>query len=169
MSCRTSIKAFSLLELLLVLSIGALIIATSVRFYSTSIRDSRVTQAAQDIKVIRQAAAEWVLNQPDYKGGSTNCTTAPNNCISMTALNSAGLLPKSISDGTGTTPWQTNYSIAPNSTNATQIDITLSSITSVKNCINLKNLLSKQAISIKPSDCTMVDLTTPFQFTVTFG
>lgn len=159
MSSYQQEKAFSLLEMLLVLAIASLLILFSTRFFSVVSRERGISKTLEDIKIIRQAAAEWELGQGDYTG------------ISMTVLNNAGLLPRDLGTGVGKTAWGSNYTIAPTTTNTSQLSLSLTSSSETASalpidaCNNLKNALQNQAISMTPTDCSA----TPYNFIIVFG
>lgn len=139
----SSRNAFSLFELLLTLSIISIVIIGATQYFSTNIADYKITKAAEDIRAIRKAAAEWVLNQPDYKGGSTDCSAQSNSCISMTLLNAAGLLPEDLNSSQD--PWGGTYAVSPATNNPTQLAVGMVLEPSV--CNNLVSIIRPQAIS----------------------
>jgi prepilin-type N-terminal cleavage/methylation domain-containing protein len=142
----SKITGFTLFELLLALSIFGLVLLMATRYFSVDTTNAKITRTTQDIVAIRQAAAEWVLAQPDYKGGSTDCSTAGSNCISFNQLNAAGLLPSSLSNGLN--PWGYPYAISPSQSNPTQLTIATATF---DNCSAIKNILQSQAAS---AECT---------------
>lgn len=55
--------AFTLLEMLLVLTIASAILIMATRYFTISMRNMRVTQAISDIKSITKASYEWLQTQ----------------------------------------------------------------------------------------------------------
>lgn len=165
-------KGFSLIELLCVVAIVSLIVVASTRFFSVTTANNQVTKALQDIQVIRAAANEWLMSQPDYAGGSSGCE-AGGNCISMASLNNMGLLPVDLGDGVGKNPWGGNYAVAPNigagRNNPNQLVITLSNVSGTA-CLQLYNLLQNQMLPNNISGGSAgCGLMFPFTFSAYFG
>jgi len=152
----------SLIELLLTLSIGLMIILGAEKYFSSVMNNQKIAKSMEDIRAIRAAASEWILAQPDYAGGSANCTSTPNNCISMSVLYSAGLLPSSLGNGLGKSAWHTNYTVSP-AVNTTQLKIEIANVPMAM-CSSLTRAMSNQALS---ASCT--NLSPPYNFTIIFG
>ena len=57
----------TLLEMLLVLTIGAAIIMTAVRYFSVTRRDLNVTRAISQIQSLTKASYEWLNAQKQKK------------------------------------------------------------------------------------------------------
>ena len=106
---------FSLLEIILVCGLLAIIIIGSAQYFNAAQNDYRVTKTIQDIKNIREGAAEWVLGNPDYSALGSN---------GMGLLNSANLVPTDVGNGNGTNPWNGNYIITATSGSTIAIKVT---------------------------------------------
>ncbi|MCB1828573.1 MAG: prepilin-type N-terminal cleavage/methylation domain-containing protein, partial [Coxiellaceae bacterium] len=65
-------KGISLLEMLLVLAIGAAIIMAAVRYFTITNRNARVTQAISQIKMLTKASYEWLSEQKQQDFSSVN-------------------------------------------------------------------------------------------------
>lgn len=127
------IKGISLLEMLLVITIGAAIIMASVRYFQITSRNVRVTQAIQQIQRLTQASYEWLQGQKQDDFSGTNFGTA----ISMKQLMRAGLIKNTKSNKKD--PWAGDIKIAPGS-DPTRVKITLAGVPQ-KDCKNLARRL----------------------------
>lgn len=143
-----SSSGFSLLELLLAISIIAVIVLSSTRFFSTVMGNYKVAQVLQDIKIIRKATIDYCLDQPDYSS-CLNPSSVANPPVLQT-LYLAGLLPKNIADGISASPWKTNLQANPN---RNQLQIIIACPIPANACQQLKNELQNQTIALAPADC----------------
>jgi len=109
-------RGFSLIELVLVISIIALLIM-AVGLTSGVRENAKVHSAAQSVQTLRTAAESYIAaGNMTYTG------------ITILGLQTLGYLPSSFS-ATGSNPWGGNYTIAPN-TDANKVDISLTSVSS---------------------------------------
>jgi len=110
----TKKSGFTLIELVLVISIVALLLmAIGV---TSGVRESaRVHAAAESVKALRTAAESYIA------AGSMTYTG-----ITVAGLQTAGYLPAGFS-ATGSNPWGGNYTIAANS-DPSRVDISLTGV-----------------------------------------
>jgi len=107
---------FTLIELVLVISIIALLIM-AVGLTSGVRENAKVHSAAESVKALRTAAESYIAaGNMTYTG------------ITISGLQTLGYLPAAFS-ATGSNPWGGNYAIAPNSADASKVDISLSGVT----------------------------------------
>lgn len=109
-------RGFSLIELVLVISIIALLImAVGV---SSGVRENaKVHSASESVRSLRTAAESYIaVGNMTYTG------------ITISGLQTLGYLPASFS-ATGSNPWGGNYTIAVN-TDVNKIDISLTGVSS---------------------------------------
>lgn len=107
---------FTLIELVLVISIIALLIM-AVGLTSGVRENAKVHSAAESVKALRTAAESYIAaGNMTYTG------------ITISGLQTLGFLPAAFS-ATGSNPWGGNYTIVPNSADASKVDISLSGVT----------------------------------------
>lgn len=78
----------SLLEVMLSLSIIAIILILALRYFDVALQEQKVTEANRMIQSTRSAASNWLVSHDDYKG------------MSLAALQQRDLLPKNFNN-----PW----------------------------------------------------------------
>lgn len=110
-------SGFTLIELALSISIIALLVM-AVQTASGLRENAKVHTAAQSIRTLRAAAESYIA------AGSMTFTG-----MTMDGLKTAGFLPSGFT-ATGSNPWGGNYAIAPNTADATKVDISLTSVAS---------------------------------------
>jgi len=107
---------FTLIELVLVISIVALLIM-AVGLTSGVRENAKVHSAAESVKALRTAAESYIAaGNMTYTG------------ITIAGLQTSGYLPASFS-ATGSNPWGGNYAIVPN-TDTNKVDISLTGVSS---------------------------------------
>lgn len=116
---KSNQPGFSLIEILMVCAIIGVIILATTKYFIATQENYRVSQTLQDMRAIREGAAEWGIANADYTG------------ISLATLRTAGLIPSTLNNG----PWGTAYTIQSTSDNA-GFSITLSNIPA-QDCLNL--------------------------------
>ena len=137
------IKGISLLEMLLVITIGTAIIMTAVRYFNVTSRDMRVTQAIGQIKTLTSASYEWLQAQKQDNFSNKDGGTE----ISMQQLIDTGLIDNS--ETTTKDPWAGTITVEPGS-DPTRIKIVLDQLPK-KACKNLaRRLDSISKISMPP-------------------
>jgi hypothetical protein len=114
-------KGISLLEMLLVITIGAAIIMTSVRYFSVTSRSLRVTHAIKQIKTLTQISYQWLEIQKQDGFGTEDGGDA----ITLQALVDSGLLQDT--DRNTKDPWAGQISLEPGS-DPTRVKITLAKV-----------------------------------------
>lgn len=127
-------KAFTLLEMLLVLMIAAAILVMATRYFTISMRNMHVTQAISDIQSITKASYEWLQTQKQE-----NFSDTPNGvAIDMQQLIEFKLIqpndskhPLSYYD-----PWGGEVEIGPGKNNASRIYILMKNVPKMA-CLNL--------------------------------
>lgn len=137
-------EGISLIEMLLVIALGALIITASVHYFGLSGRNIRVNQAMQQVKALTEASYEWLEEQKqddfsDQHGGSA---------ISLSELVDAGLISDAKMQND---PWGGNIRLEPGS-DPSRVKITLSGIPK-QDCKNLSRRLDKISQITEP-DCS---------------
>ena len=118
---QRKIKGISLLEMLLVITIGAAIIMAAVRYFGVTSRSMRVTQAIGQIKTLTRVSYQWLETQQQDDFAANAGGTA----ISLKALIEAGLLKDT--DGDTKDPWAGDIRIEPGS-DPTRVNITLANV-----------------------------------------
>lgn len=107
-------SGFTLIELVLVISIIALLIM-AVGLTSGIRENAKVHSASESVKALRTAAESYIAaGNMTYTG------------ITVSDLQTSGYLPAAFS-ATGSNPWGGNYEIAPN-TDANKVDISLTGV-----------------------------------------
>ena len=107
-------KGFTLIELVMVISIVALLLMA--RGLTSGVKENaRVHAAAESVNTLRTAAESYIA--------SGNMTYAG---ITMAGLQTAGYLPTNF-NATGSNPWGGNYSIVTNS-DPNMVDISLTGV-----------------------------------------
>ncbi|RJP30026.1 MAG: type II secretion system protein [Candidatus Omnitrophota bacterium] len=114
MRLRSKKSGFTLIELVLVISIIALLIM-AVGLTSGIRENAKVHSASESVKSLRTAAESYIA------AGSMTYTG-----ITVAGLQTSGFLPAAFS-ATGSNPWGGNYVIAPN-TDANKVDISLTGV-----------------------------------------
>lgn len=128
-------KGVRLMEMLLVLAIGAAIIMAAVRYFGITNRNVRVTHAMQQIQILTKASYEWLQAQKQDDFSSANSGIL----ISMHQLIDAGLIKDS--DTNTMDPWAGAITIQPGS-DPTRVKITLARVPQ-KDCKNLARHLDE--------------------------
>lgn len=126
-------KGISLLEMLLVLAIGAAIIMAAVRYFTITNRNARVTQAISQIKMLTKASYEWLSEQKQQDFSSVNGGVT----VSLQQLIDANLIKDT--EHNKKDPWGGDISIAAGS-DPSRVRITLSHLPQ-KACKNLARRL----------------------------
>lgn len=84
-----SLKALSLIEMMLVLVVVATILLLGVRYYSIAIQQANVARVVKDIQIIQDGAKEWLLANSDFSISATNGFKK----LGMSKLVADGLVP----------------------------------------------------------------------------
>lgn len=126
-------KGISLVEILLVIAIGAAVIMAAVRYFGLTSRNVRVAHAIQQIQTITKASYEWLQGQKQDDFSSANGGVA----ISMQQLINAGLIKDTASNTKD--PWAGSITIEPGS-DPSRIKISLANVPK-KACKNLARRL----------------------------
>ena len=134
-------EGFTLIELVLVISIVALLIM-AVGLTSGIRENAKVHSAAESVKALRTAAESYIA------AGSMTYTG-----ITVDGLKISGFLPGSFT-ATGTNPWGGNYAIAANS-DANKVDISLSAV-SVSAAARMSALFANSAAATSYSSETWI-------------
>lgn len=135
-------KGISLLELLLVMSLGAVILVMAVRYFQLSSRNSKVEMAVKTVQSMSHVSYEWLQAQRQE-----NFSSSPNgSAISLQALIDAGLIQNTARDTLD--PWGGAISVGPG-TNASYVKISLAGLPQVV-CRNLKQQLNSVTRSGSP-------------------
>ena len=136
-------RGFTLLELIVVMVIITIIASQIIASFKGAADNGRVAAALNSIKAIQTAAMGYFNNN----GGS--CAG-----ISTATLVSGNYLPGTFT-GTNANPWGGNYSVAVNSSNATQFNLSMTNISQADATI-LNNALqnSAQAVNYVASSST---------------
>lgn len=123
----------SMLEMLLVITIGAAIIVASIRYFGVTSRNLRVTHAIQQIQILTKASYEWLQaqKQDDFSSADGGIP------VSLHALMNAGLIQNK--DKNKKDPWAGAIKVQPGS-DPTRVKITLSGLPQ-KDCKNLAERL----------------------------
>lgn len=146
-------RAVGLVEILLVLSVVAVITLVSVRYFVVAKRAAKVSTTVSMVGDVVEASYTWVRGQPNFA------------TISMTALTSNGYLPAKWSDGTKINPWGGNITVVGTNNN-TQIRVTVTGIQVSDASGTCTNLLAKlnQRSSVAGS-CTTAGSVATYQGT----
>jgi len=136
-------RGLTLLETLLVLSIGAAIILVAVRYFAVTHRSLNVTHAVQQIQSLTKASYEWLETQKQENFGNEDHGTL----ISMQALIDAGLIDNTHSDTKD--PWGKDIRIEPG-TDPSRVKITMPNIPELP-CKNLARRLENVSRIVRPS------------------
>lgn len=99
----------SMLEMLLVIAIGAAIITISIRYYNVTERNLSITQATNQIHMLTKASYDWLSAQHQ-------ASFCDGECISLNKLTESGLIPNN--KHYTETPWGTNIIIGPANNNS---------------------------------------------------
>jgi len=136
-------KAFTLLELIVVMVIITIIASQVIASFKGAADNGRIASALNSIKAIQTAAMGYFNNN----GGS--CTG-----ISVANLVAGNYLPGTFT-GTNANPWGGNYSVAVNANNATQFNLSMTNISQADATL-LNNALqnSAQAVDYVASSST---------------
>lgn len=109
-------KGFTLLELIVVMVIITIIASQVIASFKGASSNGRVASALNSVKAIQTAAMNYYNNN----GGS--CTG-----ISVATLVSGNYLPGTFT-GTSSNPWGGNYTVAVNSNNNAQFNLSMTGI-----------------------------------------
>jgi prepilin-type N-terminal cleavage/methylation domain-containing protein len=106
-------KGFSLLELLLVVAVGAILILAGLAIYRNITQNTDVNEASRLINVLKQESQRIFQGEPTYAG------------LTNTVLTNANVVPAKYTTGAGviTTPFNTTIDVTINSANADEFDI----------------------------------------------
>lgn len=121
---------FNLLELMLALLVVAALLFTTIRYFVSAEKESRVTQAIKQIDTLVQASYDWVQGEPSFYK------------LSIDKLVDSGYLPNGFKTGTKN-PWLGNITISADANNPHRLRISLTSVPH-KACINLMEKLRSQ-------------------------
>ncbi len=127
-------RGISLLEMLLVLAIGAAIIMMAVRYFSVTRRDLTVTHAIRQIQTLTKASYEWLQAQKQANFSNNNGGEK----IDLKDLITAELIENTDRDTKD--PWNKTIIIAPGN-NPNNVKITLPNVPK-KSCKNLARRLN---------------------------
>lgn len=116
MTISTKQRGFTLIEVGIALAIGLAILLGVAKAIQVNQQRSAVGAAVTDIQSILQGAADYRSSRPSYTG------------LTMTVLNTQKLVPAAIGTGSGVNPWGGNYTAAPNSGDASKLDITITNV-----------------------------------------
>ena len=115
-SMRTR-NGFTLIELVLVVSIIAVLIM-AIGLTGGIMDSAKVNSAAQSVRTLRAAAESYIASgNMTYTG------------ISISGLQTLGYLPATFT-ATGSNPWGGNYTVAPNASSSSNVDISLTNVAS---------------------------------------
>lgn len=138
-------NGIALLEALLALVIAAIVITMSVRYFTVTRRDMRVTHAVNQIRILTRASYAW-LNVEKQANFSSNPS---GNNINLQSLIADGLI-QTDKQGNYWNPWGGNVLVAPGR-DPSYVSITLQNIP-LKACMNLAQQLitvNREVKSIK--------------------
>jgi len=138
-SKRLHQRGIGLLELMLSVSIIAVLIIMATRYYSTVKRSNLINQTVSDIGMIVTAATQWA--QPTPNTGFEGMTFA--------LLRQEKLLSSHMDSDTPNSPFGTPITLDAITTSSFQINFE----TGVGECKQLKNILKKEQNYINNSEC----------------
>lgn len=144
-------RGLSLLEVLLSISIIAILIVMSVRLFSIAMLNTRVAESISQLKRLTRASYQWLETQSQQDFSNANGGTK----ITVNKLTSANL----ISAQDGTTPWGGTVTIKPNPNDKTQVRIIFANVPAHA-CKNLGREMENVAISATtPAQCNAAENT----------
>ncbi len=111
-------KGFSLLELLLVVAVGAILILAGLAIYRNISQNTEVNEASRLINVLKQESQRIFQGEPAYTG------------LTNTVLTNANVVPAKYTTGAGviTTPFNTVITVTVNGTNIDEFDILVNNV-----------------------------------------
>jgi len=136
-------SGFTLIELSIVMVILALLIGAAASMFGPSSDKGKSSVLVSNI-------AEIVANASSFKTvGKTTFTG-----INIQWMVDRGLLPKPWGDGTTANPWGGSYTAAVNSTNASQLQVTATSVPN-ESCLAIADSISSSYVSAACSSGTV--------------
>jgi type II secretory pathway pseudopilin PulG len=134
---------YSLLELILVLSIAGIIIAVSLRFFNTASNNAKVSAAIHQIKTLTQASYNWLnlQSQKDFSNSEPAGGGTRGDAITIDQLISTNLLNTQDKKN----PWGGAVTLAPGS-DTNHVRITLNDLNK-RACQQLIAAMNNKAFS----------------------
>ena len=122
-------RGIGLLELMLALSIIALLITAATRYYSAAARSSQASVAAEQVLIITKGIEDWYVTRGDLLG-----------LDSISRLTQRGMVPRDFI-GKNTNPWQGAIQVSRKGSNTAMIEV---EDVPRKACQLLKGLLTEK-------------------------
>lgn len=119
-------KGFSLLELLLVVAVGAILILAGLAIYRNISQNTQINEATRLVNVIKQETQRIFQGEPDYTG------------LTNTILTNADAVPPRYTSGAGviTSPFDTAVTLAPTAAPSLEFTLTMAAVPTAA-CIKL--------------------------------
>lgn len=154
MLTRSKQRGVSIVEALLVITIGITIIAMSVRFITQNSFTAKVTQASTLIQQLTDASYQWLQaqNQIDFAGSGDE------QAISLQKLSDTGLINFSCEDNAPCrkNPWGGELTVTPYDQDQQYVAITLTGVPKTA-CLNLTNRMQNTDYKAQTSSCDSGD------------
>jgi prepilin-type N-terminal cleavage/methylation domain-containing protein len=129
-------RGISLLELMLTLTVIAIILLTATRYYKSTTSAQKVNTAADMIQAVINASEDWKLTKNTFTG-----------ITEIKILTDQGTLPKDFSDTTSNpNPWKGKITVTASGT-GTQIKVTLTNIPT-EACKSLTDIMVQKGMDV---------------------
>lgn len=111
-------KGFSLLELLLVVAVGAILILAGLAIYRNITQNTSVNEGSRLVNVIKQESQRIFQGEPTYTG------------LTNTVLTNANVIPAKYTTGSGNinSPFNSTVTVNVNGTNVDEFDVLVAAV-----------------------------------------